>query len=79
MNLLCLHHIDEQKAGVVNHLSSVRFEDSDYARFFDLWEEGVATNLLNETMAPPAPVPAAFEDLIQGRIAELNTPGGNWP
>ena len=30
-------------------------------------------------MEPPAPIPAAFEDLIQGRIAELNTPGAPPP
>ena len=48
-NLLHLRHIEEQKAGVVNHLNSVRFDVSDYSRFFDLWEQGVAANILNQT------------------------------
>ena len=73
-NLLRLRHIEEQKAGVVNHLNSVRFDESDYSRFFDLWEQGVAANILNQTMEPPAPIPAAFEDLIQAQLAKLHEP-----
>ena len=79
MDLLRLRHIDSQKDGIVNHLSSVRFQDSEYARFSELWEEGVAANVLNQTMAPPEPVPLAFESLIQEQMRKINTPGAPPP
>ena len=79
LSLLRQRQHQAQQSGIVNHLDSVRFTQSDFDRFSELWAQLGPRDLRDQRAEPPRLVPAAMEDLIQAEIASQHVPENPHP
>ena len=81
LELLRQRRREAAASGLVNHMDSCRFDDQDFERFSELWEQFTAQDVSQKLKPPPSRPTPQVESLIQSCIdgmKELPRPEPTW-
>ena len=81
LELLRQRRREAAASGLVNHMDSCRFDDQDFERFSELWEQFTAQDVSQKLKPPPSRPTPQVESLIQScvdGVKELPLPEPTW-